>query len=81
MFLLKKLLPYLAALLVVVAGAFGLMKWGEEKAKREVLEQTIEDIKDTSKGIQRGLNEIRKENPTGDAATALDRLRQRQANR
>ena len=84
-FLSKPIFKFVAVPLLVIAllGAFGFgaYNWGVNSQKATQAEELIERIEGTTDAIQRGLNEVRKANPTGDAAIALDRLRSRQDSR
>ena len=71
-------LGYIASILFVVVIGFGLYFAGKEKAKTNFLQEQTQEFQDTTKAVNRGINEVRRANPNRDAYIALERLRSRQ---
>lgn len=78
MVLVKKFLPYLISIVVLIAFGWAMMKYGENKVEEQFLKKQQEATDEVVNGVSEGRKEFRNSNPTRDSDTSLDRLRQRQ---
>lgn len=84
-FLTGNIVKYLVIALVLFSlvgyGVYSTYKWGQTVERQDRIEQQLQDIRDTSDSVKKGLNEVRKANPTGDSDISRNRLRDRNKNR
>lgn len=77
----KSVIVYVALVITFVGALVMAYLWGDSNSDKKIIEQEAREFQDTTDRINQGLNEVRRANPSRDANTALDRLRERQSAR